>query len=442
MSRAGTPEKLTCQQAEEWLVDYLYGELEPELSEAFRRHLEECPTHREEVGSLQAVISLIRQQPAEMPEELSDRIRSAVGQKLEERPAARSWWWWLGSSPLPAALAAGGAVVLLTVALWHMAEVSRQAPETVSQPVKVAEKPMPAAAPAPAPAEERYFAVDRLAEAEPPESGGEVAAGRKAGSPASARPRAKKSAEFAATKKAPAVARPVATAEKVAGPELAEATTMDGVPPSPEPFEPEARKGPPAKLPGAAANTQTRKSKSIEYDEAAEAQAVGGAVGKLESTPAEKPTAPQATSVAATPSRPKRVAAQRKPQQPPPAEAKPAAEEIAAESEGRSARDDKDSRRTVAQDKERSQSTTDAEFERARAFMKAGDCEKQIQAAKRAVAGFPDHRQAAQTLLDQASCLVKLQRFEEAREVYRRVERDFPAYAEEARAGLRRLEGK
>jgi TolA-binding protein len=82
-----------------------------------------------------------------------------------------------------------------------------------------------------------------------------------------------------------------------------------------------------------------------------------------------------------------------------------------------------------------------AQFRLARAWFQAGRCAEAIQAVRAALALRPAHPAAGEALLDQASCEVRLGRFEDAVRTYRRLEREHPDRAEEARRGIERLGG-
>ena len=70
---------MTCRELAELLCDYVAGELDAELQETVRRHLEECGTCVHFVESYQLTIHISRRlPPAEMPPHLLERIRAAL----------------------------------------------------------------------------------------------------------------------------------------------------------------------------------------------------------------------------------------------------------------------------------------------------------------------------------------------------------------------------
>ncbi len=83
--------------------------------------------------------------------------------------------------------------------------------------------------------------------------------------------------------------------------------------------------------------------------------------------------------------------------------------------------------------------TITARFRLAKALFLAGRCEQAIRAADVAFRFAPHHRLAADALFDQASCYVKLGRFEKAISTYRLIERQHPIRAPEARRAADRL---
>ncbi|HOX43880.1 MAG TPA: tetratricopeptide repeat protein [Myxococcota bacterium] len=78
-------------------------------------------------------------------------------------------------------------------------------------------------------------------------------------------------------------------------------------------------------------------------------------------------------------------------------------------------------------------------FRHARALFLAGRCAEAVTATRQALAARPAHPSAGEALLDQASCEVRLGRFQDAARTYQRVEREHPELAGEARRGLERL---
>ena len=76
----------------------------------------------------------------------------------------------------------------------------------------------------------------------------------------------------------------------------------------------------------------------------------------------------------------------------------------------------------------------------AKALFLSGKCKQAAQEINAAVSASPAHGMAAPALLDQASCYVRLNQFRKALETYRRIERDYPSYAQDARRGIERIE--
>jgi anti-sigma factor RsiW len=77
---------LTCRQVAERLLEYLAGELAPELCDPIRRHLCQCPACAVYAETYELTIKLSRQLPAApLPPQLQDWARLA-----DARPAAPS----------------------------------------------------------------------------------------------------------------------------------------------------------------------------------------------------------------------------------------------------------------------------------------------------------------------------------------------------------------
>jgi anti-sigma factor RsiW len=72
---------MNCRQLSELLVDYVSGELPPEQSDHFRRHLCQCPPCVVYLETYQLTIRLSRQLPAVAPPpQLLQRLRAALGE--------------------------------------------------------------------------------------------------------------------------------------------------------------------------------------------------------------------------------------------------------------------------------------------------------------------------------------------------------------------------
>ncbi len=70
---------ITCRQLAELLLDYVNGELPPELQEHVRQHLQWCPPCVTYLETYQLTIRLTRQLPcAPLPDELKQRLRAAL----------------------------------------------------------------------------------------------------------------------------------------------------------------------------------------------------------------------------------------------------------------------------------------------------------------------------------------------------------------------------
>jgi anti-sigma factor RsiW len=73
---------MTCREMAELLIDYVSGELAPELSDHIRQHLCRCPPCGVYLETYQLTIKITRQlPPAPVPPELMARLRAAVEQE-------------------------------------------------------------------------------------------------------------------------------------------------------------------------------------------------------------------------------------------------------------------------------------------------------------------------------------------------------------------------
>jgi len=456
-----TGKKNGCRQADEMLVDYLYGELDQDGRQAFEQHLAGCPEHREQVRQLQAVLEMVRADNAALEiEDVAGPVLQQARRQLAQRPPARRSWWLQHWQPLAAAAAAGLVAVVVGVLSWQQL---RPRPSSLTDTVTIdgvvarqeekATALEPAAAPLPA-----------RAEAQSPQPAGEqkdkkiprpdtaVAAGRVTAASKSPAPRPARVARKRPRRQPPAKREVTSTGDT--GSRLA----------------PEPRGG----LAGADAQ-QVPAENRHDRDEAAsyrrkEAPVPARPAAKKKSRVFAPPPAATAASASPAPAAAggaldlteeeaavgsvADVAAEQRP--------RPGTRTRRAAS-GKSVADDgqkqagalEEARRLLGDNRPRQaarllqqyidqapagRARNQALFLLARAWMNAGDCRRQVAAASRALGAAPAHPLAAETLLDQASCLVKLQRLAAARRAYQRVLERYPARAAEAREGLRLLD--
>ena len=64
---------MDCKQAEQLIVDYVYGELKAPQRDQFETHLHTCSACSQEVSDLQGVLHLVRKHQAEAPPESVDQ---------------------------------------------------------------------------------------------------------------------------------------------------------------------------------------------------------------------------------------------------------------------------------------------------------------------------------------------------------------------------------
>jgi anti-sigma factor RsiW len=78
---------ITCRQLAELLIDFVSGELTPEMSERIQRHLSLCPPCVTYVETYQLTIRLTRCLPcAPLPPELASRLRAVLEEMKCEKP--------------------------------------------------------------------------------------------------------------------------------------------------------------------------------------------------------------------------------------------------------------------------------------------------------------------------------------------------------------------
>ncbi|MBN1947156.1 MAG: hypothetical protein JW797_15910 [Bradymonadales bacterium] len=109
---------MNCDRTRKHLVDYLYGELPPELAEEIERELDQCPHCAAEYRELRQVREMMGTIPRlEVPPQAHHNIlreaRLAAAQEKEQRERSPRLWWRVLQSP---AFAAAFAIAILLVA--------------------------------------------------------------------------------------------------------------------------------------------------------------------------------------------------------------------------------------------------------------------------------------------------------------------------------------
>jgi anti-sigma factor RsiW len=75
-----------CQEYISGLVDYIDGEIDPELCEEIEKHIGECDNCRIMVDSLRQTVSLCRDGRSEkLPSELETKLGNLLRKKWEQR---------------------------------------------------------------------------------------------------------------------------------------------------------------------------------------------------------------------------------------------------------------------------------------------------------------------------------------------------------------------
>jgi len=445
---------MDCKQADNLMIDFLYGELSPGDRAEFENHLKSCPEHAREVEKLRGVLNLVRsQEPEEVPEEVSARImanaRARMPQKTKPSPFFSLIW-----NPVAAAAVLALVVVTVGLATYFTSETG-----PVEEPALEAARPLAAA--------EKPRPLPVLAETKDEEKKEYKAAPEP---------------EAPATEPAPGVSPPPKpkTAEKIyksprrakrrksPGKKKAYKSTYAPPPKTPEVWGSRAK-------PKAGLSTGATGGAAIPGDTAVMGKTDRGMEGtskaeyEKKTKDKKKESRPAGERDFAEPPPPMKAA-------PPPAPSAPREEMIEAESVAVSADMEDDSHpqatpraRKVAEKKPAdyyqaaegdlarkrydaavskyrtflAQNPSDpraatARYRIAKALFLAGRCAEAVQAVDTAVSAAPRHPMAPNALLDQGSCYEKLNRLSEANATYRRINRDYPSYTEEAQKGMRR----
>jgi TolA-binding protein len=431
---------MDCKQADNLLIDFLYGELSPGDRAAFQNHLQSCPEHAREVEKLRNVLNLVRaQEPEEVPEAISARILQSARARMPQKPRPAPFLSLIWN---PVAAAAVLVVVVITVGLaTHF--MSEQAPEEepaleAARPLAVAEEPVERAVPAAKAEEKKEFAPapePKLAAKAPEEKGLKKPRKKKRRRPP-ARKRAFKSAP------APTAKTPGLWAAK----------------PKPEPsVATEARGGAAA---GKTASTIGKADRVTEgtAGEAYRREKKAKDKKKVSRPPKEREFAePPPPAKPAPPPREEIMEAESAApvtmdledesySQAPAPRAKKSAERAPSDYYRAAEADLADKRYDAAVSKYRkflARNPSDpraptCRYRIAKALFLAGRCAEAVGAISAAVNAAPRHPMAPGALLDQGSCYEKLNRLSEANATYRRINRDYPSYREEAEKGMHR----
>ena len=74
-----------CHQVQQLLVDYIDGELSPDLTRDLETHLKDCIPCHDFINTYRATIKITRKvEPAEMPQELKDKLKSFIREKIDK----------------------------------------------------------------------------------------------------------------------------------------------------------------------------------------------------------------------------------------------------------------------------------------------------------------------------------------------------------------------
>ncbi|MBW1870847.1 MAG: tetratricopeptide repeat protein [Deltaproteobacteria bacterium] len=482
---AAPNDKMDCARAETLLVDYIYSELSETDRTAFEQHLESCSQHAKEVTQLKATLKLVRANPQEaLPEGLTERIMHLARAAESQRPQSSGWQRLIWN---PVAAAAVLAIVVVTVGLSVKMggdqEVVRDSKYEAVQPTS-----------APSRIHARQPPVKDLGESADWQPKEQVGQKKLAGLE-------EKPAEFADAPPARKVS-PVKTpapgdtytqakrkksrkkkAGGKSGYDLKAAIGSTGKAKSDGVALDKGSGGALATKLDSTGIAQPRPDAEAEHKDAESRrfakpppESWGPPSPAKESPPRRKPTATVAKTKAVT----KKAARPRDEDDSSATYAK--APDQGSEQEGALesiAMADVESVDLAAEKNEASKPSdpqgnlyTSAErnlidkryslavtkyqqfissyphdsrvatvrYRIAKALFLAGNCQKAVNAIKKAVSQAPRHGMAAAALLDQASCHIKLNQFDQARATYKKIERDYPSYEQDARRGMQRID--
>ena len=446
---------MDCKQANNLMIDFLYGELSPGDRAAFENHLQNCPEHAREVEKLRGVLNLVRaQEPEEVPEGVSARIMANARASMPRKPKPAPFFSLIWN---PVAAAAVLALVVVTVGLatYFTSDtgVEEEPALEAARPLAVAEKPQPMPVAATKAEEKKEYAAAPTPKAPEPEAPvAEPAPPPKPAEKVRKKPRRAKRRKSPGKKKgyksmpAPTVKSPEVWGRK-AKPRAGITAGATG-----------GAAGPGDSATAGKADRGMEGATSVEYERKAKDKKASRPYEERDF--AEPPPPVRAAPPPATPSAPREEAVKAEsiamsvdsadmeddsyPQAAP--RARKAAKREPADYYKAAEADLADKRYDAAVSKYRtflSQKPSDpraatARYRIAKALFLAGRCGEAVRAVETAVSGSPRHPMAPNALLDQGSCYERLNRLSEANATYRRINRDYPSYTEEARKGMRR----
>jgi TolA-binding protein len=439
---------MDCKQADNLLIDFLYGELLPNDRAAFERHLRGCPEHTREVEKLRAVLNLVRaQEPEEVPAAVSTGILQTARARMPQKPQKPKPAPFFSQIWNPVVAAAVLVAVVITVGLaTHFTSEQASEGETAQEAVrpltvyenpaeravvttKAEEKMEPALVPKPeVPAVPTDTALDIGAEVPP----AELAPPPRFAEKFAKRPKSKQRRKPASKKRAftemPAPIAKTSDTGGLRGKPKPSATTGPGGGKAHKRAEREwkakdkkkkisrsdeesrfAQSPPPAKAPPAAPLRE-------EIMGAESAAPVAMDRMDLDDGSYAQSPAPRAGKK-------------------PPTDYYQAAEADLADKRYEAA---VSRYRTFISKNPTDPRVSTGRYRIAKALFLSGRCVETVRAVDTAVSVSPRHRMAPGALLDQGSCYERLNRLSEANATYRRIQRDYPSHRESAAKGMRR----
>ncbi|MBI5118645.1 tetratricopeptide repeat protein [Candidatus Poribacteria bacterium] len=120
---------MNCKKAQSFMMDYLYGEIEPHKQATLKAHLQECPKCAEELAAHRATIATFKElRPEEPSSQLVGKVAAAAAEDIRRQESARAprvWYW-------KPALAAAGIAAVVLISLAHFLPLNTRSARPVN----------------------------------------------------------------------------------------------------------------------------------------------------------------------------------------------------------------------------------------------------------------------------------------------------------------------